>query len=214
MRTREIQIDGFGQFLVPGEPEERSRRSEECVREVLDRQIYMYLRDSPENVTTLVDVGCNVGAFLLWARRRWPSLQTVFAYDPNESALELASENAAWAEDSIVHAAVTIDPRPLFKEEMDWGGSRTYGQSEGVHVPRIHPRDLPPADVLKVDAEGVEVEVFSHYQHWADVKILCFEYHETRFRKTLMSIAAEAGLVMRRGNPEVVEVDTQVWVRP
>lgn len=216
MITREIQIDGFGPFLVPGEPEERSRRSEECVREVLERQIYSYLRPQPENgIHTLVDVGVNVGAFIVWARRRWPSLVSVIGYDPNASALHVARMNVdvprKWR---LLHAAVTVDPSPLFREEMDWGGSRTYGQSQGVQVPRVHPRDLPPADVLKVDAEGVEVEVFSHYRHWSAVKVLCFEYHETRFRKALMSIAQDTGLVMKRGNPNVVEVDTQVWVRP
>jgi FkbM family methyltransferase len=212
MSVREIQVNGFGKFYVPGEPEERSRRSEECVREVLDTQIYSYPRDGVEDVRSLVDVGCNVGAFIVWAKKWWPSLRYIVGYDPNISAIAVAwRHNTVGC--SLLHAAVTIDPGPLFFEEIDWGGSRTYGQNKGIRVPRVHPRDLPAADVLKVDAEGVEVEVFSHYQHWDGVKVLCFEYHETRFRKALMSIAKEAGLVMRRGNPEVVECDTQTWVR-
>ena len=219
MLTREIQTV-LGHMLVPGEPEERSRRSEECVREVLDTQIYSYPRTQLErsgvNVTTLLDIGSNVGAFVRFASFWWPTLERAWCYDPNVSACELAAINAhsGTINCNIIPSAVTIDPFPLFHEEMDWGGSRTHGQNKGVRVTAVHPRDLPAADVLKVDCEGPEMEVLSHYPHLAGVKFVCLEYHETRFRKSIMSILGAAGFVMKRGNPNVVEVDTQHWVRP
>ena len=210
----------LGRMILPGEPEQRSRQSEECAREVLDGQIYSYERTqmdrSTEIVRSVVDIGCNIGAFIRFARLWWPTLEKVTAYDPNASACELARANTDPGLDvEIIAKAVTIDPCPLFNEAIDWGSSRTYGQSEGVTVPAIHPRDLPACDCLKVDAEGVEAEIFGHYQHFAAVKVVCVEYHEDRFRRLIMSTLDRAGLVMRRGNPEPnTPVDTQVWVRP
>ena len=219
MTTRQIQT-ACGPMLVPAHPEERSRRSEECVREVLDTQIYSYPRDRPEDVSVLLDVGHNVGAWTIWACNKWwpGQIKCVHAFDPNASAVRIAVQNTSAASTGwrVIgkRAAVTIDPAPLFLEETDWGGSRTYGQSTGVAVPVVHPRDLPPADVLKCDAEGVEVEVLNWYRHWDRLKVVMFEYHETRFRKALMAICKANGFEMRRGNPNVCEVDTQCWVRP
>ena len=202
-----------GPFVVPGEPEERSRRSEECVREVLDTQIYSYPRDGVEQVSTILDIGCNVGAFIRWAKSWWPGAELKLGIDPNGDAVGLAIANTGLPAHRFRCAAVTVDPYPLFVEEVDWGGSRTYGQSIGVPVQPIHPHSLPQADVLKVDAEGVEVEVLSNYPYLSQTKIVCLEYHETRFRKAIMSILQSYGFEMRRGNPLVCEVDTQVWVQ-
>ncbi len=205
----------FPDFLLPDHDEAVTQACRECVVGVLDGE-YSYPRETPEDVRTIVDVGCNLGAFIVWARTWWPNVAAVYAYEPNVQALSLAMHNAgdgvAWHD-----VAVTTNPTPFLCEEAgrpeNWGGVHTLGVS-GTPVPAIHPRDLPPCDALKVDCEGCEKEVFEHYRHWDGVKVVMFEYHRLEFREPLMWMLRDMGFTMRRGNPNSnTAPDTQVWTR-
>ncbi len=216
MLTRSIATR-FGQFLIPAEGE-ISRHSEICAMGVFNGE-YEYVRLQAEPVRTIVDVGCNLGAFATWARRyMWPGVEVIHMYDPNVQALNIARCNMALLPGPRVaqfyHAAVTSAPDPVyFREQENWGGSRTWGETTGVVVPRILPGDLPAADVLKVDAEGVEPEVFEAYQHWAVVQVVLFESHGDRHLDALEDRCRKEGLTMVRGNPNHPEADVQVWAR-
>jgi uncharacterized NAD(P)/FAD-binding protein YdhS len=41
----------------------------------------------------------------------------------------------------------------------------------------MHPGELPPADILKVDTENCEREILDHYRHLSQVKAVMLEYH-------------------------------------
>ena len=214
-RTRTIDVDGRA-FLVPSDPPERSAHSEACARAVLGGE-YSYPRRCVENVRSLVDVGTNLGAFLVWAIRWWPSLERLYGYDPNREALLFADMNVVSDHPRtfvLRHAAVTEDPAPVFREQIDWGASRTHGERDGVAVPALHPRDLPAADVLKVDAEGVGAEVFRCYRHWPGVRVAMYESHHDEERDVMAKACMDAGLVMARGNPHDPTWDVRTWTRP
>ena len=152
-----------------------------------------------------MDVGHNLGAFAIWACKCWwPGLITrVDAYEPNAKALEIALLNTLGLPVVARWAAVTVDPEPLFCERgadgrANWGGGRTSSVTYGERVQAVHPRNLPSADVLKVDAEGVDLEVFENYQHWSTVKIAMFEWHHVEHREPMQDICRSAGLVQLR----------------
>lgn len=204
-----------GLFVIPGEPADRSRYSETCVRHVFEGE-YNYERDRVEDVASIVDVGCNVGSFILWATQVWwpGRIQSIRAYDPNSAALTIAKINTVGLPVMLHPYAVTsAEPPVFFKEHIDWGGSRTCGEWSGIEVPSLHPRDLPAADVLKVDAEGVDPEVFEHYQHWDRVKVAMFEYHEEKDREPMMAACERAGLTMVRHHGSPPRQGIQIWVR-
>lgn len=215
MQTRRIPCRR-GPFHVTAEPERRSLLSELCCLHIFLGE-YEYPRAGAEPVKTMVDVGCNVGAVMVWAADWWPTLERIDGYDPNASALEFAAVNTRLCEVpgvSLHHAAVSLDPAPLFKEHDDWGGSRTHGERAGVPVPSLHPRDLPPCDVLKCDAEGVDGDVFEHYQHWAGVRVTLFEYHSSSDKARMMLVAGAAGLHMAMHTECGATQGVMVWVRP
>lgn len=215
MITRTIEGPD-GPFVIPGEPEVRTRCSEICCRHVFEGE-YNYHRIDVEDVTSIVDVGCNVGSFAVWAVRSWWAGRIVRydGYDPNPAAIELARENTkTFACHRALHnVGVTSQQSALFKEHDDWGGSRTCGETTGVPVTVLHPSDLPRADVLKVDAEGVEPEVFAHYRYLDTCKVVLFEYHDSRDRAPCELACLNAGLtqVRHHGSPPIQGI--QCWVR-
>lgn len=205
-----------GPFLVPAEPAGRSRDSEACVRNVFAGEYDYAQREARiTECHSLCDVGSNVGAFTVWATIWWPAITHVYAYDPNGSALELYRENTRnlGLKIEVLEVAVTTSEAPLFMEHEDWGGSRTKNETRGRAVAPYHPSLLAAADILKVDAEGVEVEVFENYQHWSGVQVCIFEYHEEGDRVPCERMCARAGLVQTRHHGSPPKQGIQIWVR-
>ncbi len=152
----------------------------------------------------------------MWASKvRWPGqIEHIDCYEPNPHAAPILEQNAPFVA-TLHYCAVTSRPREtvLFREHDDWGGSRTCGETSGVPVRVVHPRELPPADVLKVDAEGVEVEVFYHYRHMAKVMVVMFEYHVAEDREPIEWICRENGLTQVRHHGSPPRQGIQIWVR-
>jgi FkbM family methyltransferase len=184
-------------------------------------------------VRRILDVGANMGAFVRFARARWGLDVEIDCYEPaahcwpyleaNHPEEEIAAgvgapgyERATARVPSprvrVHRVAVTVDPAPILEVRDDWGSVNTYKAAAGVRVPALHPRELPAADVLKVDAEGVEPEIFEHYPHLGGVKIAIFEWHCDEHHKALDVLCRAAGL----GQHRAVGIPGQgvaVWVR-
>jgi FkbM family methyltransferase len=242
MKTVTLDIPGIGEFLIPAEPEERRKDSEFTVRSVCgwqdaalaakngewgDRcgQEYSYRRKAVEDVRMVLDIGCNVGAFSVWASLYWWPGCTVIAFDPNQPIAALAMGNTLRASKSaaVYAQAITTNPAPLFREHVHTGRSHTWGDreanpkdgwKESVPVPAIHPRRLPPADAMKVDAEGVELEIFEYYPHWAGLKVVMFEWHSHENRIGCRKILEAQGMVCAKDDCGESDQGVAVWVRP
>ena len=227
MKTRAIDVTGFPPFLIPAEPEEISGHSEVCARAVLEGE-YAYSRDRPENVRSVIDVGCNLGQFAVWATRWWPGVKRILCYDPNEQALDIANNNILLVAPPIPDGvdwdlycgAVTVEPHPFFREtdeagRLNWGGSRTYLQTSGKPVTSLHPRDLPRADALKTDCEGCDLEVLENYPFMSELQVCMFEWHEVEHREPMREICQAAGLrLVKEDNGVQWGQGVNVWVRP
>ena len=215
MRTRTIP-GPRGPFLIPAEPEATSLHAERCCRSVFEGE-YSYPRASPEDVRTALDIGANVGAWSLWAWTWWPSLEHIWAYEPNARAADLYAENLPghW---ELEKRAVTSRAGDLIGYTCpdNWGAAHIVNLDEPRNmaiVPTFHPRDLPAADVLKIDVEGNGGEIAFNYPHWSGVRVCMYESHNAEERATLQSACSYAGLRMVRGNPLAPDCDVRVWVR-
>ena len=218
MRTRTIP-GPRGPFLIPAEPEATSMHAERCCRSVFEGE-YSYPRASVEPVQTMIDAGANLGAFTLWASAWWPTLGNVMAIEPNADAADLYRKNtvaqAGPIIDLYVGAVTTADCPISLSDEDNWGARHIvlgYDRDRVPEVSKIRPYDLPPADVLKCDVEGVGAQVFMFYRHWAGVKVAMYESHHREEADMMADSCVRAGLHMVRGNPLNPECDVRVWVR-
>jgi FkbM family methyltransferase len=244
MDTRRILIEGMGTFRVPTDTEAHSLDGERCVRSIVGwrdpelarsngewgercGQEYSYRRDEAEDVRTVLDIGCNIGAYTVWACRVWwpATVQRVWSYDPNGSAVLYADINMGLVQRDVFVAlhtrAVAANPSVLFHEDERWGcswtGDHMLPERKPVGQPRAirsdHPRNLPKCDAVKCDAEGAEGDLLLHYPYWPTVKVLQMEWHTDDYRELMHQVAADAGLTKVKDDCGQSSQGVACWVR-
>lgn len=190
-----------------------------CVQKVL-RGEYDYPSGIPDHppVRRVLDIGANVAAFACWAFKRFGHQVYIDCYEPNPDAARVCAMNMPPGA-KVHQVAVTTDPGPVeLHIGSDWGFSSldpTLNPRSGevVEVPALHPNDLPAADLLKVDGEGIELEVLRHYSHLRTVGVVMFEWHRESDRMSLEELCAAAGLRLFKSVHDCVSLGQQVWVR-
>jgi FkbM family methyltransferase len=141
----------------------------------------------------VLDIGANVGAFSLWALHRWPGC-SVDAYEPHPGTFELLRQNTEpYPMIRCHHAAISSVGKSamLFNRGAGDGGAalmstaaETYSvesmsAGESVSVPLAHPRDMPQADVVKIDVEGSEADIVLH-RDWSSASLILLEFQIRR----------------------------------
>jgi FkbM family methyltransferase len=174
LRTRSSDIDTFAKVIAEGE----------------------YDLPPRENVRTIIDAGANIGLATLFFAERFPAAR-IFALEPESSNFALLLRNVAsrpnvtclkkalWAQSGLIDV---YDPG-----DGNWG-FRTGGQGEPVGklvdtvdcisvADLMKTYELPRIDVLKIDIEGSEKEVFEAADTWIDkVDLIVVELHD-RFKR-------------------------------
>jgi FkbM family methyltransferase len=227
--TKEVHAHGYMPLLVPTDTKAHELDGEACINEVCG-SMYEYERDAVEQVYSMLDIGHNIGIATVWAFHWWPLLRVVYAYDPNPGCGELAKKNIRQVLDGFperriyVHTvAVTADPLPLFHPDERWGCGYTdvsaaalgdrVPAGEPTRVPGMHPNELPPADVIKLDAEGAEGDVIEHYKYWDGVRVLLVEWHSHAHREAVRALATRQGWKHAKNGGDG-EKGSECWVRP
>jgi len=187
-----------------------------CAMKVLRGEYeHPMLPDYPK-VNRVLDIGGNIGAFAMWSYVKWPGCW-VDSYEPNGGACEIYKRNAPPG--AKVHQfAVTVKPSAKLYIGGDWGWSSIIQglnphEEHSVDVPVLHPSELPSCDVLKVDAEGVELEIVENYRHFSNIKIFMFEWHIERDRIEIEKVLIDKGLRCFRSAMDRVNLGQEIWIR-
>lgn len=157
---------------------------------------------NPGAISTVVDIGANIGLFALSARKAFPAA-AIHCYEPNPAVFSLLRRNvegfniqthpeAVGADDGWV----MLSPRNLDSVQM-----RTVPSDEGeipqVSIGRVATRAGAAIDLLKLDCEGAEWGILASPCAALDrVRHLAMEYHAVDGRPIHSDIVA---LVERRG---------------
>jgi FkbM family methyltransferase len=211
-------IDGpYGPFAIP----DAWPQAEASMRAIWGPDgEYTYPREKPEDVRTLIDVGANIGGFIVWARKWWPSLEEVYGYEPAEDAFMFLAHHNTSGNGRMTRAAVTTRTNVVLAVETaqpnNWGGrfaadAPTWPADK--YLPTVHPRDLPPCDVLKLDCEGAELEIVETYPHLGACRVVLVEIHRHAFIEPIHTKLTGLDFVMRRGNPVAEDCDVRAYVR-
>jgi FkbM family methyltransferase len=145
----------------------------------------------PEKAPVILDIGANVGAFTRWAAKRWPGC-IIHAYEPHPDNFALLEKTAA-ATDTIgciyLHRQAVLNEngkKILFNPAHNCGEFSFYRQGTDrpihgeVEVEVIDGKDLPKADILKMDCEGSEGAILTQLYNsnrLGEFSAIMLEYH-------------------------------------
>ncbi len=112
----------------------------------------------------ILDLGANIGASVLFFRRRWPDAQIV--------AVEASPRLAAVLDRNVRHLAVDVHHQAVaaqsgtiefHESEHSWAGTTAAGTGPTITVPAVALDELldEQVDLVKVDIEGAEFDVFA-----------------------------------------------------
>lgn len=132
---------------------------------------------------TVLDIGANIGLFSIWAAHCFP-LATIHAYEPNSKITSFTQSNLDQCNITLFKEAVGAEIG--FASIVDSSESRlgqfTTGASEGISAITLEEainRIGGSVDLLKLDCEGAEWEIFLNPNPFKKVKLVRMEYHLT-----------------------------------
>ncbi len=132
-----------------------------AVGEVFGGQYSLPSGTKLSGVPTVLDIGANCGAFAIWARMTWQGC-TVISYEPQPDVYAHLSKNLGQIPNTTaINAAVGDSSSPfLFRGNHSRLCSSQYmdreQSAEKISITVVEPRELPQADIVKIDAEGAE----------------------------------------------------------
>jgi FkbM family methyltransferase len=148
--------------------------------------------DKPPRV---LDIGANCGAFAIWAGARWET-ERLTCYEPHPETFRTLSRNLLKRSDQVklIEAAVVgamyeRDHVELYPGLHNCGESSLFNLGEqdmsaGISVAALRAGDLPRAEIVKIDAEGAELEILRGLDLRDTVAVL-LEWHSADDRRAL-----------------------------
>jgi FkbM family methyltransferase len=180
------------------------------LKELLVGNSYAPLPVDP-SVTTVVDLGANVGLSFRWLRSRYPQARFV-CVEPDPGNLEILRANVRAVDpDARIHAACVGGRErrvTLTSTSGEWGfrmsdaqeaGATATAALEGIDVITMESlmldAGLDRIGVLKCDIEGAEAEVFADCRAWIDrVDAMSVECHsDVMPTQALLSAVSDNG---------------------
>lgn len=171
----------------------------------------------------VLDIGANVGAFSVWAKRRWPEA-TIIAFEPHPDNYELLLANCAHLGDAFGSQRMAVADRTQLTEYPRLRlGRNNCGEcslhdlgeqlEDSVPVEIADPEMLRACDVLKIDTEGCELEILQLYHHLPVVRAVLLEWHRRKDRWSIGKLLSDAGLVCYDDRPRSLDRGVMKWVR-
>lgn len=165
------------------------------LKEIVVSEVYGGLIQHLEECRTIIDLGANIGVATLYFAEKFPHAR-IFSVEPESSNFAMLRRNAhklerkgrcvllqaaVWSEDSKLGA---LDPGAGHNAFVF--GEKSDGEVRGLSMMSILERSgFETVDLLKVDIEGAEVELFRGRLDWLPrVRVLAVEFHGDARKKS------------------------------
>ena len=162
---------------------------------------YFKLLPPPIAPRSVLDIGANVGLFTQEARRRWPNAQ-FYACEPHPANCAEFRRRCPWATLYSVAVGDCSGVGKLREGDQDVVHSlKRTKRSTGRIIPceLMDANLLPSCSLVKIDAEGAEVEILQRLDHSMTIHLI-YEYHSNACRK--LSMQALKGFFTLEGEIE------------
>jgi FkbM family methyltransferase len=159
----------------------------------------------------VLDIGACIGSFAVWAIRKWAGARGR-CFEPGSQAFEHLLKNApdGWGFSNNGVGAAESNGNLTYDRNL--ACNKFKPSKDGIHHV-VAAAALPPCDVLKVDTEGMEVEILFHYRFLKDCKVVFYEWHTAADRVTLKTLCETAGLKLLSESPQTnPEFGVARWV--
>jgi len=133
------------------------------------------------NVDTILDIGGNLGFFSLAARSHFPDAR-IHSYEPNPAIQKHLMSNTRGLSIRVFPEAIGAGEGRI---EMKLSDSSLFATTVNSATGHIKKTALATTikkiggkvDLLKLDCEGAEWELFEHKELWEKINHLTLEYH-------------------------------------
>lgn len=162
------------------------------VMETFERQIYLPLCSHPA-VEVIVDLGANIGDAAVFFAQRYPRAK-ILAVECDEANYQLLLTNIKPYPNVIpVKAAIWGETKKLSLDAGSGENAVFVSDQEGVSPSKavdgvtmetlMKAQHIETIDILKVDIEGAEKNLFEHDCSWlATVQTIGIEFHDWRIK--------------------------------
>jgi FkbM family methyltransferase len=171
-----------------------------CHEVLLGREYFFPVSFSPG---TIVDVGANCGFTSVFYANQFPDAR-IWAIEPEPSNFAALVKNAErypnitpiraalWSKDGEV---AVFSPAPKFEDWGKWGFAVAPGAGCRAVTVSTLMREIgvDAIDILKVDIEGAEREIFSNPEWIDNVRLLAIELHDRTHPGCTAVVDAAAG---------------------
>lgn len=152
----------------------------------------------------ILDLGANCGAFALWAQKRWPG-SFIFCYEPMPETFEFLKSNLE-GRDKMYFEQVAIFGHTPGEMEI-YAGKNNIGEASlfkgrvqvdtPIRVKTLPAKQLPHADIIKLDVEGAELEILFNLIAFEQrtFSAVLLEYHSEPIRRMLEALLSDYWLV-------------------
>ena len=158
-------------------------------------------------VKTIIDIGANVGLFDLAARRRFPEA-IIHAYEPNPNLeIYLKQQVSAGKFEYFMEAVGLESGKGALDYHEDSVQTRWIHDQNGNIAQTAFRETINrlggSVDLIKMDCEGAEWEIFQDEKSWSRVQHLSMEYHLKfgRTAKEALNKVRELGFHIIRHSP-------------
>jgi len=166
---------------------------------------------NPATPPVILDVGANIGAFVLWSVERWPGC-TIHAYEPHPNNFALLQRTVAdFAPGEKVTCYNVAVGAQSGTERManpgvncgEWCLTRADDEKrETITVEVISAATLPKADILKIDVEGLEIEILATFdeERSREFSAIMLEVHCADWIEPLTQKLKQFGFTLTKSN--------------
>lgn len=164
--------------------------------EVFKEQVYQELLSQVKECRTVIDLGANIGLAALYFTTHFPQCN-LLAVEPHPGTYQMLTTNlrdlisggrcrtlkaAVWGKETVLMGQSADEPEHYSTFAMHEVASTTSDglQTLGLSMPGIIAESgFDNIDILKVDIEGAEVELFKGDVSWLTrVKSVAIEFHD------------------------------------
>jgi FkbM family methyltransferase len=190
----------------------------ETFSEIFNHAGHMRLREFiPQNGQTILDIGANQGFYTMRAKYYAPQSR-ILAFEPNPCEYAMLQKNIAGNNlDGVeaVRRAVGVESSEITMEIVPQIGpiggrsvripERKWMKDEFVKTISVQSVSLDEiletynigsVDILKMDVEGMELDILSHFHRFACVERIVLEYHSMQIKQNVKTLLERQGFTM------------------